>query len=79
MNLGSIAICVPARGPGDRGFRKEGEESPGSTERRCRVTPGRHFGGEGKCHRKHTAHLRVGKVERVRQERTARVATFAAR
>ena len=34
---------------------------------------------QGKCHRKHTAGLRVGKVERVRQERTARLATEAAR
>ena len=31
--------------------------------------------GQGKCHRKHTARLRTGKVERVRQERTARPAT----
>ncbi len=29
-----------ARGPGDRGGSNPGEESPGSTERRCRVTPG---------------------------------------
>jgi len=36
-------------------------------------------GIEGQCHRKHTARLRSGKVERVRQERTARPATGAAR
>jgi hypothetical protein len=29
-----------ARGPGGRGLRKQGEESPGSMEPRCRVTPG---------------------------------------
>src|SRR5918993_5213394 len=29
-----------ARGSGGRGPRKRGEESPGSLERRCRVTPG---------------------------------------
>ena len=34
-------ISLPARGPGGRGLRKQGEESPGSTEQRCRVTPGR--------------------------------------
>src|SRR4028118_362476 len=34
---------------------------------------------EGQCHRKHTARLRTGKVERVRQERTAPPATAAAR
>src|SRR5205823_12144710 len=58
-----------------------GEESPGSTELRCRVTPGgpRESGGQGQCHRKHTARLRTGKVERVRQERTAVLATGPAR
>ena len=56
-----------------------GEESPGSTEQRCRVTPGGSFGSQGKCHRKDTARLRTGKVERVRQERTAPLATKAAR
>ena len=30
---------------------------------------------QGQCHRKHTARLRTGKVERVRQERTAVLAT----
>ena len=29
-----------ARGPGGRGLRKQGEESPGSTERRCRLMAG---------------------------------------
>ena len=42
----SIAHIAPARGPGGRGSRKRGEESPGSTEKRCRVTPGGFvFGG----------------------------------
>src|SRR5690349_9468897 len=34
---------------------------------------------EGKCNRKHTARFRAGKVERVRQERTAGAATPPAR
>ena len=34
---------------------------------------------QGQCHRKHTARLRTGKVERVRQERTAVLATGPAR
>ena len=58
------------------------EESPGSTERRCRVTPG---GGELRRTRRESAtesrppRLRPGKGERVRQERTAGLATGAAR
>jgi soluble lytic murein transglycosylase-like protein len=41
-----------------------GEESPGSTETRCRITSG---GGrpQGKCHRKQTAAVSAGKGERV--------------
>jgi hypothetical protein len=35
--------------------------------------------GQGQCHRKDTAALRHGKVERVRQERTAVLATGPAR
>ena len=31
---------APVRGPGGRGSRERGEESPGSMELRCRVTPG---------------------------------------
>ena len=74
-------ISLLARGPGGRGSRKRGEESPGSTEQRCRVTPGGSRFGEaqGKCHRKYTACLWAGKVERVRQERTAGAATSPAR
>src|SRR5512146_1042289 len=34
---------------------------------------------QGQCHRKQTAELRPGKVERVRQERTAVLATGSAR
>ena len=36
----SIAHISPARRPGGRSLRDAGEESPGSTEVRCRVTPG---------------------------------------
>ena len=79
--LSLIARLV--RGLGGRGGCKSGEESPGSTELRCRVTPGgvAALGPrlQGKCHRKHTAGFRAGKVETVRQERTARLATEAAR
>src|SRR3954453_22118700 len=63
---------------------KPAEESPGSTEQRCRVTPGgaplaSAKAHQGQCHRKDTARLRTGKVERVRQERTAVAATGLAR
>src|SRR4029078_5227165 len=77
----AITHMQPARGPGGRGFRKRHEESPGSTEQRCRVTPGGFCFGraQGKCHRKHTARPWAGKVERVRQERTAGAATSPAR
>ena len=70
-----------ARGPGGRGSREGREESPGSMEPRCRVTPGGPHAseGQGECHRKDTARLRTGKVERVRQERTAVLATGPAR
>ena len=61
-----------------------GEESPGSTEltvpgnarRRAIALAKAH---QGQCHRKDTARLRTGKVERVRQERTAVLATGPAR
>ena len=80
-----LAVPLISLGPGDRAAAVPAnagdEESPGSTEQRCRVTPGgfRSGGNQGQCHRKHTACLRAGKVERVRQERTASLATAAAR
>src|SRR3954454_14510198 len=77
---------TPARQRAGRPRRRlvSGEESPGSTERRCRVTPGgppelRAKVDQGQCHRKDTAGLWPGKVERVRQERTAGLATGPAR
>ena len=79
-NRGSISRRPEGRAAAARASR--GEESPGSTEQRCRVTPGGAGfgdGGQGQCHRKHTARLRAGKVERVRQERTAGLATGPAR
>lgn len=36
-----FAYIAAARGPGGRGGACSNEESPGSTEQRCRVTPGR--------------------------------------
>ena len=65
-------------------FRKRRRGKSGSMEPRCRVTPGGPplalaKGDQGKCHRKDTARLRTGKVERVRQERTAGLATGPAR
>src|SRR5205807_1471134 len=77
----AIAHIGRARGPGGRG----GDYSPARKVRaprnlRCRVTPGGSLvasakAAQGKCHRKNTAGLRPGKVERVRQERTAVLAT----
>ena len=36
----AVTHIAGARGPGGRGGACSGEESPGSTEQRCRVTPG---------------------------------------
>ena len=59
-------------------MRKHGEESPGSAERRCRVTPG---GGDPResATESRRRRLRPRHGERVRQERTARLVTGAAR
>src|SRR5438067_1946742 len=60
-----------------------GEESPGSTETRCRITSGggdpRESATENKPPAFVASQLRRGKGETVRQERTARTATDAAR
>ena len=77
----AIAHIRLARGPGGRGSRKRargksglhGTTVPGNARR---VSLRR---AQGKCHRKHTACLWAGKVERVRQERTAGAATSPAR
>jgi len=50
------------------GFGRECEESPGSTEARCRVTPGGGGGDpepQGKRHREQTAGVHSGKGETV--------------
>ena len=65
---GPLARDVMARlvdGELPKPSRKRGEESPGSTERRCRVTPG---GGDPResATESRPPRLRPGKVERVR-------------
>ena len=79
----AITHMGQARGSGGRGgslLRRgksglHGTTVPGNARRR--VKPGER--SQGKCHRKDTARLRPGKVERVRQERTAAPATGPAR
>ena len=53
-----------------------GTTVPGNA-RRCAIALAKAH--QGKCHRKDTASLRTGKVEMVRQERTAALATKPAR
>ena len=73
-------ISPLARGLGGRAFRERSARKVRAPRNsRCRVTPGRRFASEGQCHRKDSAGLRAGKVERVRQERTAVLATGSAR
>jgi len=55
------------------------EESPGSTKIRCRVTPGEGNLRESATENRPPGISMTGKGETVRQERTARTATDAAR
>lgn len=75
--LATSPRCQRAGRPRGAGFPRP-EESPGSTEQRCRVTPG---GGDPResATESRRRRFRPRHGERVRQERTARPVTEAAR